>query len=152
GVRGALRAPASRSCGGRRDAGGAARQQGRRASRPDRSAQAVGQFRARDGCGRHRLARRLTGGPPPLTPRFRLEPEMRLSRFFIDRPIFAAVIAVIITLVGAISYAVFRVEKKTDVVPPTFTVTAAYPGASHVTVADTVAQPIDQESHGCDGP
>ncbi|MBO9519215.1 MAG: multidrug efflux RND transporter permease subunit [Porphyrobacter sp.] len=76
---------------------------------------------------------------------------MRLSRFFIDRPIFAAVIAVIITLVGAISYFFLPVSQYPEVVPPTVTVTAMYPGASAETVADTVANPIEQEINGVDG-
>jgi hydrophobe/amphiphile efflux-1 (HAE1) family protein len=76
---------------------------------------------------------------------------MRLSRFFIDRPIFAAVIAVIITLVGAISYFFLPVSQYPEVVPPTVTVVATYPGASAETVADTVANPIEQEINGVDG-
>jgi len=76
---------------------------------------------------------------------------MRLSRFFIDRPIFAAVIAVIITLVGAISYFMLPVSQYPEVVPPTVTVTATYPGASAETVAETVANPIEQEINGVDG-
>jgi hydrophobe/amphiphile efflux-1 (HAE1) family protein len=76
---------------------------------------------------------------------------MRLSRFFIDRPIFAAVIAVIITLVGAISYLFLPVSQYPEVVPPTVTVSAVYPGASAETVADTVANPIEQEINGVDG-
>jgi len=76
---------------------------------------------------------------------------MRLSRFFIDRPIFAAVIAVIITLVGAIAYVFLPVSQYPEVVPPTVTVTATYPGASAETVADTVANPIEQEINGVDG-
>jgi len=76
---------------------------------------------------------------------------MRLSRFFIDRPIFAAVIAIIITLVGAISYLFLPVSQYPEVVPPTVTVTATYPGASAETVADTVANPIEQEINGVDG-
>jgi hydrophobe/amphiphile efflux-1 (HAE1) family protein len=76
---------------------------------------------------------------------------MRLSRFFIDRPVFAAVIAVIITLVGAISYFFLPVSQYPEVVPPTVTVNAVYPGASAETVADTVANPIEQEINGVDG-
>ena len=76
---------------------------------------------------------------------------MRLSRFFIDRPIFAAVIAVLITLVGAIAYFFLPISQYPDIVPPTVTVTAAYPGASAETVADTVANPIEQEINGVDG-
>jgi len=73
---------------------------------------------------------------------------MRLSRFFIDRPIFAAVIAVIITIIGAIAYAYLPVSQYPDVVPPTVTVSAVYPGASAETVAETVASPIEQEING----
>ncbi|GGD44481.1 multidrug efflux RND transporter permease subunit [Erythrobacter arachoides] len=76
---------------------------------------------------------------------------MRLSRFFIDRPIFAAVIAIVITLVGAISYVFLPVSQYPEVVPPTVTVNAVYPGASAETVADTVANPIEQEINGVDG-
>ena len=76
---------------------------------------------------------------------------MRLSRFFIDRPIFASVLAVLITLVGAISYFFLPISQYPDIVPPTVTVTAVYPGASAETVADTVANPIEQEINGVDG-
>ena len=76
---------------------------------------------------------------------------MQISRFFIDRPIFASVLAVLITLVGAISYFFLPVSQYPDIVPPTVTVTAAYPGASAETVADTVANPIEQEINGVDG-
>ena len=75
---------------------------------------------------------------------------MRLSRFFIDRPIFAAVVAIIITLVGAISYLFLPVSQYPEVVPPTVQVTATYPGASAETVAETVAAPIEQEINGVD--
>ncbi|MFC4257107.1 multidrug efflux RND transporter permease subunit [Altererythrobacter xixiisoli] len=76
---------------------------------------------------------------------------MRLSRFFIDRPIFAAVISIIITLIGAIAYFTLPVSQYPEVVPPTVTVTATYPGASAETVADTVANPIEQQINGVDG-
>ncbi len=75
---------------------------------------------------------------------------MRLSRLFIDRPIFAAVIAIVITLVGAIAYVGLPVSQYPDIVPPTVTVTATYPGASSETVAETVAAPIEQEINGVD--
>lgn len=76
---------------------------------------------------------------------------MRLSRFFIDRPIFAAVVSIIITLIGAIAYFTLPVSQYPEVVPPTVTVSAVYPGASAETVADTVANPIEQEINGVDG-
>jgi hydrophobe/amphiphile efflux-1 (HAE1) family protein len=75
---------------------------------------------------------------------------MRLSQFFITRPIFAAVIAVIITVVGGLAYFGLPVSQYPDIVPPTVTVTAVYPGASAETVAETVAAPIEQEVNGVD--
>ncbi|WCT71852.1 multidrug efflux RND transporter permease subunit [Sphingomonas naphthae] len=75
---------------------------------------------------------------------------MRLSRFFITRPIFAAVIAVVITIVGALAYMGLPVSQYPDIVPPTVTVSATYPGASAETVAETVAAPIEQEINGVD--
>jgi hydrophobe/amphiphile efflux-1 (HAE1) family protein len=73
---------------------------------------------------------------------------MRFSRFFITRPIFAAVIAIVITIVGAIAYFQLPVAAYPDIVPPTVTVTAVYPGASAETIAETVATPIEQEING----
>jgi hydrophobe/amphiphile efflux-1 (HAE1) family protein len=73
---------------------------------------------------------------------------MRLSRFFITRPIFAAVIAVVITIVGALAYLGLPVSQYPNIVPPTVTVAASYPGASAETVAETVAAPIEQEING----
>ena len=64
---------------------------------------------------------------------------MRLSRFFITRPIFAAVIAIVITIIGGIAYLGLPVSQYPDIVPPTVTVSATYPGASAETVAQTVA-------------
>ena len=75
---------------------------------------------------------------------------MRLSRFFITRPIFAGVIAVVITIIGAIAYWSLPIAQYPDIVPPTVTVTATYPGASAETVAETVAAPIEQEINGVD--
>ncbi|MFC0687370.1 efflux RND transporter permease subunit [Novosphingobium clariflavum] len=75
---------------------------------------------------------------------------MRFSRFFIDRPIFAGVIAVLVTVVGALAFFGLPVSQYPDIVPPTVTVTAQYPGASAETVADTVAAPIEQEINGVD--
>jgi hydrophobe/amphiphile efflux-1 (HAE1) family protein len=75
---------------------------------------------------------------------------MRLSRFFITRPIFAAVIAILITVMGAIAYFGLPVSQYPDIVPPTVTVSATYPGADAETVASTVAAPIEQEINGVD--
>jgi len=75
---------------------------------------------------------------------------MSFSHFFIRRPIFAAVIAIIITIVGAFAYVGLPVSQFPDVVPPTVTVSTSYPGASAETVADTVATPIEQQINGVD--
>ena len=76
---------------------------------------------------------------------------MSMARFFIDRPIFAAVISMFITIVGAISYTALPVTQFPEIVPPTITVTTSYPGANAQTVADTVAAVIEQEVNGVDG-
>ena len=75
---------------------------------------------------------------------------MRLSRFFITRPIFAAVIAILITVMGAIAYFALPISQYPDIVPPTVTVSASYPGADAETVASTVAAPLEQEINGVD--
>lgn len=76
---------------------------------------------------------------------------MKVAHFFIDRPIFATVISIIIVLVGGLSYFNLPVEQYPQVVPPTIQVTASYPGANANTVADTVATPIEQEINGVEG-
>lgn len=76
---------------------------------------------------------------------------MRLSRFFITRPIFAGVIAVVITIVGGLAYFGLPISQYPNIVPPTVTVAATYPGAAAETVAETVAAPIEQEINGVDG-
>jgi len=76
---------------------------------------------------------------------------MRLSRFFIDRPIFAVVLSVFITIIGAIAYRSLAITQFPEITPPTITVSATYPGASAQTVADTVAAVIEQEINGVDG-
>src|SRR6188474_3353665 len=70
------------------------------------------------------------------------------SRFFIDRPIFAAVLSIVITLGGAIVLFVLPVTQYPDITPPTVEVSASYPGANSETVADTVAAPIEQQVNG----
>lgn len=76
---------------------------------------------------------------------------MRFSHFFIDRPIFATVVAIAITLTGAIAYFALPVAQYPEIVPPTIQVSASYPGASAETVADTVATVLEQEINGVDG-
>ena len=76
---------------------------------------------------------------------------MNFSRFFIDRPIFAAVIAVFITLMGVFAYPLLPLSQYPEIAPPTITINTAYPGASAETVAETVAAPIEQEVNGVEG-
>jgi hydrophobe/amphiphile efflux-1 (HAE1) family protein len=73
---------------------------------------------------------------------------MRFSHTFIRRPIFAAVIAIFIVIVGGLAYTRLPVAQFPEVAPPTVTVTASYPGANAQIVADTVATPIEQEING----
>lgn len=73
---------------------------------------------------------------------------MRLSRFFIDRPIFAIVLSVIITLAGLMSMRSLPLSEYPEIVPPTIQVTAVYPGASPETIAETVAAPLEQALNG----
>jgi HAE1 family hydrophobic/amphiphilic exporter-1 len=76
---------------------------------------------------------------------------MRFSHFFIARPIFASVVALVITIIGAIGYSRLGINQLPEITPPTITVTTQYSGASAQTVADTVAAPIEQEINGVDG-
>lgn len=76
---------------------------------------------------------------------------MRLSHFFIARPIFASVISFIILIVGSIAYFTLPVAQFPEIVPPTISVTTSYPGANAITVADTVASVIEQEVNGVEG-
>jgi hydrophobe/amphiphile efflux-1 (HAE1) family protein len=76
---------------------------------------------------------------------------MRLSHFFIARPIFASVAALVITIIGAIGYTGLGINQLPEITPPTITVNANYPGASAQTVADTVAAVVEQEINGVEG-
>src|ERR1700719_1233236 len=73
---------------------------------------------------------------------------MSLSRFFIDRPIFAGVISVTIFLAGLISMFLLPISEYPEVVPPSIVVTALFPGANPKTVADTVATPLEEQING----
>ena len=73
---------------------------------------------------------------------------MNISRFFIDRPIFAAVLSIVTVILGAIAYGTLPVAQYPEVVPPTIVVQASYPGAPPEVIADTVATPIEQEVNG----
>jgi HAE1 family hydrophobic/amphiphilic exporter-1 len=74
-----------------------------------------------------------------------------LSRFFIERPVLSNTLALLIVLLGALSLTSLPVSQYPDVVPPTVSVTATYPGASARTVMDTVALPIEQQVNGVEG-
>ena len=71
-----------------------------------------------------------------------------MSRFFINRPIFASVISIIITMVGVVSFFSLPVAKFPQVSPPTIQVSAVYPGANAKVIAETVATAIEQEVNG----
>src|ERR1700732_2489152 len=73
------------------------------------------------------------------------------SRFFIDRPIFATVISVVITLAGGVAVFTLPVAQYPEVTPPTVQVSAIYPGATAQTVRDTVAAPIEAQVSGVEG-
>jgi multidrug efflux pump len=74
-----------------------------------------------------------------------------LARFFIDRPVLAWVISIVIVLLGAISAGFLPVAEYPEITPPTVRVTASYPGANAKVVADTVAAPIEQQVVGVEG-
>ena len=70
------------------------------------------------------------------------------SRFFIERPIFAIVIAVAMVLAGALTFSKLPIAQYPDITPPTVMVSATYPGADAATVAETVGVPIEQQVNG----
>ena len=74
-----------------------------------------------------------------------------MSRFFIDRPIFAWVIAIVIMLAGGLSITTLPVAQYPAIAPPTIAINAVYPGASAKTLEDTVTQIIEQKLSGLDG-
>jgi hydrophobic/amphiphilic exporter-1 (mainly G- bacteria), HAE1 family len=73
------------------------------------------------------------------------------SRFFIERPIFANVLAIITMLIGAVTVFVLPIEQYPQITPPTVQVTTTYPGADAQVLSDTVASPIEQEVNGVEG-
>src|SRR4029077_14232163 len=75
---------------------------------------------------------------------------MGFSHFFVDRPIFASVMSIIVTLVGYISFVALPITEFPEIAPPTVNVTATYAGASAEVIAETVATPIEQEINGVD--
>ncbi|WP_024512373.1 multidrug efflux RND transporter permease subunit [Bradyrhizobium sp. ARR65] len=73
---------------------------------------------------------------------------MNLSKFFIDRPIFAGVLSILIFLAGLISLVAMPISEYPDVVPPSVVVRATYPGANPKVIAETVATPIEEQING----
>jgi len=75
---------------------------------------------------------------------------VKIPHFFIERPVFAAVISIIITLLGVIAYPTLPLAQYPEIVPPTVQVSAYYPGASAETVAEQVATPMEEQINGAE--
>jgi HAE1 family hydrophobic/amphiphilic exporter-1 len=73
---------------------------------------------------------------------------MRFAHFFVDRPIFASVLSIVLLIVGGIAYFQLPVAQYPEIAPPTIVIRTAYPGADAETIANTVATPIEQEVNG----
>ena len=73
---------------------------------------------------------------------------MRISHFFIDRPIFASVVSIIFVILGGVAFSRLPVAQYPEIAPPTITVTGQYPGANADVVAATVVTPIEQQING----
>ena len=76
---------------------------------------------------------------------------MNISKFFIDRPIFAAVISLLIMLLGLLSMGKLPIAEYPEVSPPSIIVTATYPGANSNVIAETVAAPLEEQINGVEG-
>ncbi|PSH66268.1 efflux RND transporter permease subunit [Phyllobacterium sophorae] len=73
---------------------------------------------------------------------------MRFAHFFVDRPIFASVLSIVLLIVGGIAYTQLPVAQYPEIAPPTIVVRTSYPGADAETIANVVATPIEQEING----
>ena len=73
------------------------------------------------------------------------------SRFFIDRPVFASVVAILIVIAGGVTLFSLPITQYPEIAPPTVQVSAAYPGANARVVSETVAQPIEEQVNGVEG-
>src|SRR5437588_10735512 len=76
---------------------------------------------------------------------------MNISNFLSSRPIFPAVLSIIIFVVGALAYFRLPLSEYPEVVPPTVVVRTSYPGANPTVIADTVASPLEQQINGVEG-
>ena len=74
-----------------------------------------------------------------------------LARFFIDRPIFAWVLSLVIILIGGVAAFALPIDMYPPITPPTVQVTCSYPGANAQVVADTIAAPLEQQVNGVEG-
>src|SRR5438132_4260754 len=74
-----------------------------------------------------------------------------ISRFFINRPIFASVLSILITLAGGVAVFTLPLSQFPNITPPTVQVTCTYPGASAQDVANAIAAPIEQQVNGVEG-
>ena len=73
------------------------------------------------------------------------------SKFFIERPVLSNVIAILIVLIGAVALYSLPVSQYPEITPPIVQVQTRYPGASAQTIADTVANPIEEQVNGVEG-
>ena len=76
---------------------------------------------------------------------------MKFSKFFIERPIFATVLSLLLLVAGGVSIFVLPIDQYPSITPPTVQVAAVYPGANAETIAQTVGIPIEQQVNGVDG-
>ncbi|WP_420347182.1 efflux RND transporter permease subunit [Pelagibius sp.] len=76
---------------------------------------------------------------------------MNFAHFFVDRPIFASVLSIILVILGLVAYTQLPVSQYPEIAPPSIVVRASYPGADAATVAATVATPLEQEINGVEG-
>jgi hydrophobe/amphiphile efflux-1 (HAE1) family protein len=76
---------------------------------------------------------------------------MKISHFFIDRPIFASVVSIVFVILGGVTFLRLPVAQYPEIAPPVITVTGQFPGASAETVAETVVAPIEQQINGVEG-
>ena len=73
---------------------------------------------------------------------------MNISRFFVDRPVFAAVLSILIVVAGLIGLRALPISEYPEVVPPSIVVRATYPGANPTVIAETVATPLEEQING----
>ena len=120
----------------RRRAGRGRRRDPRPPGAAGQAGAALRRTQARTGSEATRLTAAASGSPA------------MISRFFIDRPIFASVLSIVIVLAGLLAMRALPVAQYPEIVPPQVVVSATYPGASAQTIAETVAAPLEQQING----